>query len=342
MVPRGKVYFCLVVALLIAGSLAPLAKGDTSNLKLTAAGTADGFSLSTVVDGFGQLSGCCGGPLGNAVNSDGNIMVSSSAAAGGTIYVFKDVDNQVLADKLSSTPFSPFPPAFALAEGSVWAGNGTQLIKLNNNGSINTTYTIPFSVNEGLWTNPLNGNLIGAGASGLVEINVSGAIPVARLINSAGSDGVAVSPDGTTVYTNAVAGYNIVTGAKVAGTFFVPGAPDGMGVITSGNSLNGDIVVNTNSGTIFLIDPSKCTILNPSGCPITLIASGGTRGDYTSADPNGSLLVTQSDELMRLSCGNGCSIGGPPPTPEPASLLLLGSGLAALAGFRRKLLANRS
>jgi hypothetical protein len=344
MVPRIKVSLCLVAALLIAGSLASTARGDNASLALTPAGTADGFTLSTVVDKFGMTSGCCG-PLGNAVNSDGNIIVYNNVD--GKNYVFHDTDGQVLTNAISSVAFAAFPPAFATSNGAVWTSGGFngpnagKLIKLNNDGSINTVYTISgLSVTNGLWTNPVNGHLIaasliGGGGSGLFDIDVSGGTPTARQINSQSSDGVAVSPDGTTVYTafnSAVAGYNIASGALVTGPYPVSGV-DGMGVITSSNNLNGDIVANTNNGQIFLIDSHGIA---------TLIADHGTRGDYTSADPNGSLLLTQSDELMRLSCGQGCSIGGPPTTPEPASLLLLGSGLAALAGFKRKLLASRS
>ena len=70
-----------------------------------------------------------------------------------------------------------------------------------------------------------------------------------------------------------------------------------------------------------------------------------SRGDYASPDTNnGTLFLDFVDVVGRLSCGADCSIGGgppPPATPEPASLLLLGTGLAALAGFKRKKQLNQ-
>jgi hypothetical protein len=60
-------------------------------------------------------------------------------------------------------------------------------------------------------------------------------------------------------------------------------APDGTGVI-AGGALAGDINVNDNDGTVGLIDPSTGTE--------TIIASGGTRGDFVSPDlTNGTLFL---------------------------------------------------
>ena len=101
----------------------------------------------------------------------------------------------------------------------------------------------------------------------------------------------------------------------------------------SGGVFDGFIIANTNFGNIDLINPITNTF--------TTIASGGTRGDYTSPDPtNGSLFLDFSDIIARLSCpaspGSTCSFSPPVSTPEPASLALLGAGLFGLAFARRR------
>jgi PEP-CTERM motif len=332
MMKRGRVRVLPVCSLILMAAttvtmfLSAAISANGAPLTLTGAGVADGFNLTTFVSGFGVGDGGVG-PLGVAVAGNGNVIVDASNLSKN--YVFTDVNGQTLASAISSTAFFGFPPAYASSGGSVYGSYGGRFVKFNNDGTINTTYNVLYpglAVTNGMWTNPLNGHIIATGGGQIYDIDVSGAIPTFRVIVNALSDGITVSPDGATVYTNAVTGYSIATGAVTFPTLSVPGGPDGLGLISSSNSLNGDIIVNTNGGTLVLIDPS--TRMQ------TIIASGGTRGDYTSPDPtNGSLFVTQSNEVLRLDCGVGCGIGAPPPSnvPEPATLGLVGFSLAGLA-----------
>jgi hypothetical protein len=315
-----------------ASAIALLSTSAQAELMLTSAGTADGFSLSTFATGFSS-TGANVGPTGVAVNSDGKVIVNSSGD--GKNYVFNNTDGQTTAAPVSSVGGANYPAAYAFSNGAVWGSTGFntpsgQLIKLNNDGTTAATYAnIPVTL--GLWTNPVNGHLIGSGSSGLVDINVSGAVPTYTVIpNSHYVDGVSVSPDGKTVYTNDVAGYNIATGAQVLATRFISGA-DGTGVI-SGGALNGDILVNTNFGELWLIDP----LLDPSN-PLSaiLIANNGSRGDYTAPDALGHLFVTQSDRILRLSL-EGATIGGSVPEPSTWAMMILGFAGIGFMGYRRR------
>jgi len=330
--PRlGKILIC-------AATLTVAAVNASAALTMTAAGTNLGFTLTRFVSDVGfNSSGCCG-PLGVTVLPNGNVLVDVTNQSKN--YVWPDADNQNLTTAISSVAFPAFPPAYATTGGFAWGSSGSNLVKFDNSGNVLATYPQSgVSITNGLWTNPVNGHLLAQG-NGIWDITITGGVPTNfRLVVSGGSDGLSVSPDGVTVYTNEVKGYNILTGALTFPLVTVPSG-DGTGVISSNTGLNGDIIGNGNDGNVYLID-----IHNNNN--LVIIASGGTRGDYTAADTNnGTLFLTQSNEIYRLSCGAGCSVGStgngaprPVPTLSELALALLA---VALIGSTALMIGRRN
>jgi hypothetical protein len=319
----------MLLSAIIAGGAVVGAHPASATLALTPDGIADGFVLSTFATTNPGNTGCCSGPFGLGVNSAGNVLVNTGA---GTLYVFSDVDGQTPGTALFTQSSNNFVGAFTSVNGTVYGStDGGNYESFNLDGTVANPNAFPLLTGEsglGMWTNPVTGHILSNSGLGLIDINP--ATGNFFVITSGGGDGVSVSPDGKTVYSEqgSINGYTIApNGAQVFNSGFQFQSPDGTGVI-SGGTFNGDIIVNDNNGLIYL--------LNPTTNVSDIIANGGTRGDYTQVDTNnGSLLLDYSDIVARLTCPN-CSFV-PPSTPEPATWAMMVVGFAGLGfiGYRR-------
>ena len=318
---KAFAFLCAVVA------LSALTTTANASLTLTAQGVADGFTLTTFVSGYFASYG----PLAQGIAPGGNVVTGS--LLNNQIYVFKDVDNQLLSNAVFSNPYSCQTGncnyAMTTAGGQVYGAQafGGTYEHFNANGTFSPIAGLTgLTSSLGMWTDPVNGHIISASSQGLVDID-----PIAgtfRVINaSLFPDGVSVSANGATAYVEnggAIQAYSISTGALL-NTWNTGHSPDGTGVI-AGGKFNGDIVVNNNDGTVVLLDPTT-GIFN-------IIADSGTRGDFVSLDTtNGTLFLSQQDEVARLTCGANCSFNT---TPEPSGIFLLSTGIIGVLGAMRR------
>lgn len=324
-------YWALVASALLVGVLGSTGSVFGATLTLTPTGIADGFTLTSFATTNPGNVGCCNGPFGVAVAANGDVIVGTGS---GSRYVFNDTDGQTTGSALHTLSNNSGTAAYASAGGQAYGVQGGHFVQFNSDGTVNHTLTdVTASPDLGMWGNPVSGHIVASSSAGLIDIDplANGGLGSFRVINASGDgDGVSISPDGLIAYSEQgnINGYNIATGVQVFTSSPASfNSPDGTGVISSKNNLNGMILVANNNGELDLLNPATKTFV--------AIATGGTRLDYTSPDTNnGTIFIDAADIVYRLSCGQDCSIGGPPPpppgVPEPSTLILLALPLAAI------------
>ncbi|NOS99506.1 MAG: PEP-CTERM sorting domain-containing protein [Phycisphaerales bacterium] len=293
---------------------------------LTQAGIDRGFSLTTFVDGFVpvQTPGGLIGPFGVDYQADGTILVSTES---GNIQRFQNVDGQS-AGNVPVLANHGFANAVGLAHvgSSIYMTQqlNNRVIQLNSNGTFNRAVATGLSFATGIAANPLTGHLyVSTNASGGRIVDVDPVAGTFTTIANANADGLSLSGDSSILFAalsnNHLVGYSVATGIPVfdSGVIANVGGIDGSAV--GYGEFDGSVFVNARGGFVVEVDLATMTQ--------TIIASGGSRGDFVAADPsqNGDLLLTQSDRILRLTG-----------VPEPATLSMLAVAGAVILRRRRR------
>jgi len=322
---------CLVIVGVLAGAVATSASAFTTYNPPFTGGVdfATGFPTCATPPGIA-------GPTG--VVFDGQKLFVADLC-NGLIYRFgADGGTVATAEATSAAPIAN--GGLTIAGGRYY---GTRFTYASFSGSgvvefdpvaLTLTRNISATVNpRGVTTDPLTGDLYYAEAAavpGAVRriATPTAASPADTVFATPGSrvyDGIAFTADGSRLY---VTDYNSqhVLGIDRAGTTvfdvsLAGHAPDGIAVVRPNTVIGGvdfsnNVLVNGNDGTIQRID------VNSPGNPVSVVASGGTRGDFTSVGADGCLYATQSDRVVKLApcifqqVVNGVPVAALARTPE--------------------------
>ena len=314
-----------------------IAKAD---LALTAAAETAGFGLVTQSSGYtdGNGNGTGVGPLSVGFTASGGTVVSYYTD-NALVFYPTDGNNQTVAGNGTIVTGYPTSTGIVSTGSHIYVADqgAGSIIKLNADGSFNSTLTTGLGPATGMALNPSNGHIYVSNLSGTI-FNVDPATGVAKPFVSGitatyAPDGLSISADGSTLFAEVnehILGYSTATGQQV----FDSGAINlADGAAAAAGALTGNLFVNTNDGKVYEV--------NEKTLAETLIASGGSRGDLVTVDPtDGSLLLSQSNSIDRLTLPADSSFPtsgfSASPVPEPATMGVLSIGMLGLGMFRRQ------
>jgi PEP-CTERM motif len=281
-----------------------------------------------------------------------------AANADPVVYVIGD-GGQFGTINLSTGSFTAIGPGLSVGTGGLARGPGGSLLSLGFNGNLNSI-------------NPATGVLSTVGATGLGDCTLPTSACGSNSANVLGSVGSSLF---ATDLANNLYSIDPVTGAAtlIGATGIppvpfiphaaVPGDPDGSFYIYDESlfSYGGQLYANMDAG-IFdpvtftptsLVAPNIYQINTSTGAATVVASTDFGLGAIT--DVNGTLYAFDLpiSSIVTLNLTDGSTtyvsgtdpaagmVGGVSPVPEPSSLLLVGSGLTAIAaGMRRRFAAR--
>jgi hypothetical protein len=313
---------------LAASALLAIAWPAQAQLTLTPAGMADNFTLSTFASGFPD-GGTTVGPLGMAFVG-GKVLVSDYP---GNVRVFAtDTDGQTAASApIAQNYGGANAVGMAQVGGKIYMTqqSANTLVQINNDGTFNQVIATGLPGATGIVADSFTGNVYVSAVNNSTIYTINPVTKTATPFKNIEADGLSLSSDGSVLYgangNGHIYGFDTTTAAQIYDSGFIPDGVDGTAIGTG--ALAGNLFVNTNKGTIYEV--------NLGTNAQTLIANGGTRGDFVSVDPtNGTLLLTQTDSIVRLSAPSGGGFGGGNGTvPEPSTVASFALGALGLAGL---------
>jgi hypothetical protein len=251
----------------------------------------------------------------------------------GNVRVFaSDTDNQLAsAGVVGGTYGTSNGVGLASLAGQIYLTQQSAglVTKVTNTGSfIQNIASIAFAT--GIAADSLHNVLYVSNGSGTIS-KVTPTGTVSTFVNTFGGvDGLTVSADNSKLFAEVgghIVGFNTSNGSQFFDSGLIGGGPDGAAIGLSG-TIAGLLFVNTNDGHLIEIDPN--TLVQ------TVIFSGGSRGDFVTVDPNGTLLITQTDSILRLTPLEG-SFSSNVPEPSTWAMMILGFvGISFMAYRKRK------